>query len=297
MMQRLFAWLLALGLLGYAGVTAYRYLLPCNRPVLYHAGTLDPRFHISDAAFHQAMTDAAAQWNASGGRELFREDPAGFPVSAVYDERQKAADALKELGIELDEGEQSYQDVKARYESVKKTFDAQAAAYAKAGEDFDRRKKDFAARLAVAEADGFTPEESAVFAKEAQSINAFIPQLQAQGKTLEEKRTELNGIVSVLNTLAARQNESIETFNTIGQSVGAEYEAGVFVRENGKERIDVFAFDDVSELQSLLLHEFGHALGLQHTEDPQSIMYRLHTGENSELTETDRMQMVEVCKW
>jgi predicted Zn-dependent protease len=55
---------------------------------------------------------------------------------------------------------------------------------------------------------------------------------------------------------------------------------------------------DEDELMLVLAHEMGHALGIGHVDNPQSVMYRLMGNQarpGLELTEDDRYALMDIC--
>lgn len=82
-------------------------------------------------------------------------------------------------------------------------------------------------------------------------------------QSLPSQIASYNERVAALNAAAARYN----------QTVGHSFEEGKFIRDTEGERIEVFEFIDTNQLERVLAHEFGHALGLDHNTDPKAIMY------------------------
>lgn len=87
--------------------------------------------------------------------------------------------------------------------------------------------------------------------------------------------------------------------NSIGQSRGEEFTEGEYKSEykSGvyEQEIDIYEFSTKAKLRRVLAHELGHALGLDHVEDPKAIMYRLNQGTNDTLTKDDLAELKTYC--
>ena len=118
-------------------------------------------------------------------------------------------------------------------------------------------------------------------------------------KVLETRLNEMvrviNALVGTLNRLAKSLNLSVEKYNTIGASRGETFTGGVYHSAEGVQGIDVYEFSSRDKLVRILAHEFGHALGLEHNDDPKAVMYRLNEGDTKVLTASDIAALQTLC--
>ena len=72
-----------------------------------------------------------------------------------------------------------------------------------------------------------------------------------------------------------------------------EFDAG---NTDGTE-INIYSYDGLPELHTLLVHEFGHVLGIDHVDDQYSVMYYLLNEDNrgGELTDVDIAALGSSC--
>lgn len=275
-----------------------RTLAPCSVPITYSIGAIDPRFHLSTSTAQKALAQAAEVWSKGAGKTLLeRSDHGELIVNFVYDTRQATTLKLKTLGITVQSGLDSYNAVKSKYDSAvsqytsaKQRFDAQNAGYESAKAAYEAEVRKWNAR-------GGAPQN--VYDQLSQERDA----LQGQALQLQQLQTEvnshvddINALVPVLNQLAQELNLSVDRYNTVGESTGSEFEEAVYESAAGRESISVFEYDSALRLQRVLEREFGHALGLEHVDDPAAIMYRLNKGANSALTKADVSALKALCR-
>src|SRR3989344_4435311 len=98
---------------------------------------------------------------------------------------------------------------------------------------------------------------------------------------------EHNALVERLNALAKEHNKNVEVFNALGEARGDTFAGGLYVSDQSGESIDIYEFENYNKLVRVLAHELGHALGLEHVEDKEAIMYKLNQGEAGKASQTD----------
>jgi len=100
----------------------------------------------------------------------------------------------------------------------------------------------------------------------------------------------------MINDIASRQNLDVDHYRDVRGQLGAEFQEGFFESKKGKQSINIYHFSNETKLVRLLVHELGHALRLNHSSNPNSVMYRLNQIDTVELTADDIAALKARCE-
>jgi hypothetical protein len=244
---------------------------PSRYPMTYSLGSFDPRFGITQERFLQLVDEAKGVWEKAAGRQLFTYgEDAPMRINLVFDERQERLLEAKDRKAKLDEGGRSFDllesDYGEKFRSLQRLRDK-----------FEESAQEYQSNLDIYNARVNRWNEGTSHAEaERQDLEKGKKELENEQNELDRKRVELNNagqeynaLGERINALAKKYNLEVEDFN--GTFIRArDFEKGVF---DGKS-INIFEFENEGDLDLALVHEFGHALGLGHIENPKAIMNR-----------------------
>lgn len=272
---------------------------PCSEPIAYAIGTFDRRFGLSQEDFLSALADAEDIWEEPLGKQLFSYSPesAELPINLIYDYRQQVTEELGEIKGTVEENEAVYRTLETKYDRLK-------AEHAELKSIYEEKVEVLNAHQALYEQHvenwnkGNRRNESEFNQLEAEkrALEGEILGIKSLEWQLNRYVGEINTMVGQLNQLAKNLNLNVEQFNTIGASRGDTFAGGIYTEDASGRRIDIFEFSNHDKLVRVLAHELGHALGLEHVDDPQAIMYKFNEGDKDILTKTDLEALKTLCQ-
>lgn len=271
--KKLFQWALFFSLIAGTVFIWQSMPLPCGQPLPYSLGQFDARFGISQEDFLKHIAAAEKVWEDADGRELFRYAPdAAFKVNLIFDERQQRTIDARKL-------EDSLEKAQATQESLKQKQDRVLALYGTEKREYETLLAEFEKRLAEYDADvdkwnkrGGAPEdEYDRLQKEAKSLERMQNDLEAARRSVNALAEQVNRFSKEQVAVIGKYNDELGKYVNRYGSSSEEFDQGDYA---GTE-INVYQFDDMAHLRLVLAHELGHALGIGHTENPRSVMYRL----------------------
>jgi Matrixin len=275
----------------------YRIPRLCQEPLTYHIGTVDERFGLSRQEFSDSVGKAASIWGKPYARPLLRDEPDGkVEINLVYDYRQEALDRLKKLHYSIGTTKSSYDDMKGRFENLKAEYERKNSSLLTNSDTHNRRLAIYNAEIEAARQRGAVTESvHRRLMTEKSELNDMRENLQARQEELKKIADILNSMTVVINDIATNYNLDVVKSQDTGKQLGSEFCGGDYVSKGGKQTITIYQFDDEKRLVRVLAHEFGHALGLKHNDNPMAIMYRLMQSDSLNLAPDDIAALKERC--
>lgn len=254
------------------GVFYYQQTSICRNPQAYDIGGFDGRFGISKDKFLKTIKEAETIWEKETGQDLFRhQSGAKFQINLVFDERQAGI-------IEAGQSKEEIEGSRAQYDSFVTDYKILAVDYERNLGDYNTRTAAFEVRLSVYnnrialinDRGGAAPQEYHELEGERKELEVEKVILDRARVILNGQASELNSLGDKINSIAKQLNIEVDIHNQrFGEA--REFDQG----EYQGNRINIYQFDTVSDLRLVMAHEFGHALDLDHVENPKSIMHYL----------------------
>lgn len=244
----------------------------CPTPLAYKVNQIDSHFNITveQAKAHVAVAEAV--WEKGAGRDLFYYDEnADLVIDFVFDDRQALADSEMSQKQQLDNKRDENDALRKTIEELQKEYEEDANAYERVVNAYERDLTAYNNKVQSYNDQGGAPSEAYdELEAEKNSLNRTSGELDATSDRLNELAGKINELGNNSNKLVDEYNREVETYNEqFGFS--REFTQGDYFDGT----ISIYKFSDDRELVAVLTHELGHALGIEHVEDPSSVMYYL----------------------
>lgn len=239
-MRKIIIFLVVIGLGGLAYTASPKTI--CDRSLGYRLGTFDDRFGITKEQFAKAVADAEAVWEKPTGKNLFEQKDGGlFALNLVYDERQSYATQQQELSSQIETSRTNYSEKTKQYNTLVNQY--------------QKDIKEYNDQVAYWNQRGGAPKEE-------------FNRLEAKRQELNRLASQISALANQLNKMARDLNITVDSYNA---NAGVVFDQGQYTGDG----ITVYQFDNYSDLVLIIAHELGHALHLEHVEDPRAVMHYL----------------------
>lgn len=273
----------------------------CPAPLSYRIGTLDERFNLTREEARLAVSEAEAVWEDATGKNLFSHDDKGtLVVNFIYDERQELSNSEDLLKEKLDATQTVGDAVRDTYSTLVAQYNAERLTYTKKVEVYEARLSAYNGEVEKYNGRGGAPADVyAELENEKRQLAREQGVLTTYANKLSRRVSEINAVGEKANKIVHTYNQGVDVYNnTFGTS--REFTQGDYTNST----VNIYTFENHTELVLVLVHEMGHSLGLGHVENNASTMhYLLHEGKEGstltkkdvELTAEDLAEFEEVC--
>ena len=259
---------------------------PLDTRLHYRIAEVDSRFKLSIEQVKVITQQATQIWKDGTGQDYFVYDPnAKLAIHLIYDERQFESEQRREHLNQLESNQQVWLDKKEQLDQIEREVVQ------------NKQFLDFKQQLLNQQIQQYNQEqlstqqnqsafENPEYAQQRQQeLQRKIELIQQEINTHNQKINQLNQQVDELNSLNQQLDSSVTQYKQRFQP--HLFHKGLF---NGKQ-ILIYEFESEDDLKLTLAHELGHALGLQHANDPQALMYPMMQDQDMahfRLTQADR---------
>lgn len=256
-----------------------------EHPLRYRIADLDPRLKISQQQMIELSQQAAAIWAKDTGQHYFVYDPeAKFAIHLVFDQRQVRSMKRSEHLNQLEQEQQNWLEQNQQLQQLKESIVRSATQLELQKIEYQHNNQKYQQSLQKLKASAQNQKQVAQLAQQQQSLQQQASDLQHKVAAHHQLIQQYSAQTEKSKQLYQQLSESVATFNqTFKPQV---LHKGQF----DGQQIFIYEFSSIDDLRLTLAHEFGHALGLKHTQNPKSLMYpriKEQDARDFQLTDTD----------
>lgn len=251
---------------------------PCAEPLTYKIGSISSIYDINEQELKRVLKEINAAWSESFDNPLFKQSDGGnIAINLVYGEQQRFIDKERTAAVKINAQKTSYRQKEQVLERLKKDYEELRAEYQNLVKDYK------------------TTEGNPALQSKSTQIRR---QIQQKEDELRRLANAINQHIKKINSISERIETLVDDYNKEFGSLH-EFNQGNYQQTAEGQMINIYGYEDQAELELVLAHEMGHALGLNHVENPESVMYYLMEEQNRDslvFTAQDIAALQELCK-
>lgn len=259
---------------------------PLDTRLRYRIAEVDPRFKLSVEQVKAISQQATQVWKDGTGKDYFVYDPnAQLTIHLIYDERQYESEQRREHLSRLETNQQQWLNKKKQLDQIEQEVLQNKQILDQKQLQLDQQIQYYNQERQLAQRSPSSSVNAEYFQQRQQHLQQNVEQLQQEIGQYNQKISQLNQQIDELNALDQQLNASVKQYKQRFQP--HLFHKGLF---NGKQ-ILIYEFESEDDLRLTLAHELGHALGLQHTDDPHALMHPVMKDQDIahfRLTQADR---------
>jgi len=254
--------------------------VPCQEPLTYRFGDIDPRFDINQEELKHLMEDVEMLWASALDRQLLEYDKDGqVIINLVYSEDQQRTEDERRLYKRIQFKKGQVNVLEQEYAYQKKSFEQNRKVFNRTLSNFNQQVKKYNNWQKRIENRSIPLDTRQKIKRLERKIQHLKTEVERRKENLEFMRQKTNNKLRQLNRFIDQQNDLISQYN-MRFGVAKKFNQGRYVKKGQDERINIFQFANLAELKTVLAHEAGHALGLSHVHNPEAIMNALMDKQN-----------------
>lgn len=245
-----------------------RLLNPFDLRLRYRVAPVDPRFKLSQEQLIELSEKAIQIWTLGTGKQWFVYDPnAQLVVELVYDERQEHYQQQLSAKQDIEQRHQNWLNKNNEIEYFESQIQQQKLFLDQKKQQLNTAIQTYEFEVSNAQTQHSSETQRQAFNQRKLQLEQRVAQLQQEIQQYNQHINKLQYDIGQLNQLQHGLVTDIQHYNQTFQP--RLFDKGIF---NGKS-IQVYQFKNHDDLILTLAHEFGHALGLEHHQDPAGLMH------------------------